>query len=111
MKKLLIAIIAGLLLSACATPPATGIVVSKHYESAHTETWVEMQCLSRDKNGMCTVSIPITQSRHHPERYVVVYRGKDSDGEMVTAEATTSPGVFDSCQAGQKWTGTECISQ
>ncbi|MDX3109691.1 hypothetical protein [Nonomuraea angiospora] len=86
----ILAVPVALALTACAGPDA-GTVVSKRYEPAYD--WTELTCASYRSNGTCALQVPNT--RHEPERWVLVLRAGDDEGDRdVYREA------FERCMPG-----------
>lgn len=85
-----------LLLLACAPAIRAGTVTEKVFVPAHSEQYLSyMMCVSRDKNGMCTVNVPIYSSRDVPDAWYL--RIKDGESQATLA---VSQSLFDSIAIG-----------
>jgi hypothetical protein len=61
----------------CINTPSQGTVIGKrHYPAYTTTSW---QCMSRDKNGNCSLNLP--QSDYHPETWQLCLRNVEEDKE------------------------------
>jgi hypothetical protein len=46
---------------------------SKRMVPAHTEYWIENHCTMYDKDGGCSMSIPIQHSRWVPDKFLITF--------------------------------------
>jgi hypothetical protein len=53
------------LLAGCSDPPESGYIYQKQYSAPYD--WVQMVCAGYDKNGLCTMNVPIMQ--HEPAHW------------------------------------------
>lgn len=85
MKKLAVVIVAALfVLSGCGQPaPDSGYVRDKKFTAAHDTSYTTYDCVYRNKNGVCQVTIPHEHVTHHPDKWEIKLEDctKDDDGK------------------------------
>lgn len=97
MKKLLAAgaaLLTVLVLSGCGSSISEGTVTSKDYDPEYQ--YITMQCMSYNKDGMCTVQIPVTHT--YPESWTLNLRDGDKEGYV-----NVSPGEYESYKVGDHY--------
>lgn len=75
----MLAVLVALAAVVSCSAPERGTVVSKRYEPAHE--WTSTYCAAYTPKGMCSMWLP--QTHHEPERWVLVLRSGDDEGDRV----------------------------
>ncbi len=78
-------------LAACGSSIQSGRITGKVYEEPYS--WIQMVCVSYDKNSICTVQVPVT---HEEPAH---YRFNLEDGDK-TGYVYVSPETFENHQTG-----------
>jgi len=47
--------------------------ITRRFEPEHVEVWTTYHCASRDKDGNCSINIPVTHSRNVPDAWYATF--------------------------------------
>lgn len=109
MRRTLLALT--VLLAACGQDvPESGLVLDRTFTAAHTETYYVTQCFSYNAQGMCTMSIPMPQTDHHPDRWHLFLENcdktkKNGEPRCYKGYREVAQHVFDRFQIGDYFEG------
>mgnify|MGYP000869534679 CR=1 FL=1 len=67
---------------------SSGTITDKHYRAAYQSSYWTTHCMSYDSEHNCTMSIPVEQKQHHPDRWTFDLRAGDKDGWVEVSQAT-----------------------
>ncbi|QIG58026.1 hypothetical protein SEA_PAULODIABOLI_342 [Microbacterium phage PauloDiaboli] len=93
---LLLAMIA--VLVAC-SPISSGVVTSKDYDPAWTQTVYDQRCISRNAKGVCSGYISSPRFVYHPERFTLNLRGEEDK----TGWVNVPEGEYNSYEVGDQY--------
>mgnify|MGYP003545184028 CR=1 FL=1 len=86
MRRAFILLLLPLVLLGCGEPaPDTGVVRDKQYFPEYDTHYTTSQCYAYDKNGSCTVSMPVDNVVHHDEAWKLYLENCDEvkDGKRI----------------------------
>jgi hypothetical protein len=99
MRKLIapVALAAAILMTGC-THVTKGKVVDRQFTPAHVDHWADHVCMSYDKSGFCTFSVPIEHSRNVPDRWELKLRDCGEDGKCKTGWLSVPEYVYNTVE-------------